>query len=291
MRANVAYLRRTVSVAIGVIFIIGIGGPVRAEPISNPIDEQTPGDSATSGTWPKTVGSPASNSSGVEGAKNTATVTKPAQEQPQGDPQSPSPPHKRPEQQLTRSGSQTNEAASSPEMTKGLYEDWTLDREFKEAIRPLYEDLKATGVVEAMRTLKTDLGLNSGDQASSDYSRELAERLDNRSANQSRTQPTVQTEHDRLATAALWKDLVDEIKPWLFGLAGLYILGYLLKLWRDYLRWKTTRSRKRSSKSKRHHRHHRRPQGTPDKAVLDPGAPVAGNGVRNVRQIPGAPSA
>ncbi len=282
MCARSAYQRQTASVAIAVICMIGMGGPVRAEPISGLIVEQTP-DPATTGSLPEALGRPPPYSGGLEDVRDNATVAKPAQEQLGRDGQSPSPPNSRAKRPAAPSRSQTNESTGSPQGATDVHEDWTLDREIKEAVRPLYEDLRASGVVEAVRGLKSDLGLNSSSSpnapTSSDDAKDSgnsaprefasAERLGDSYAPQDSPRSATQVEQDKLAAAAAWQELVEEVKPWLFALAGLYVLGYMTKLGLNYFQWKATRSPKRGSRGtrshRRHHRH-RRPQGTTDKS-------------------------
>lgn len=277
MLQSIACLKQTAWAAIGVICIIGIGGPVCAEPISGLIVEQTP-DSATTGKWPEASGSPAPYSPNVADVPDNATVAKPGQEQFGRDGLPPPPPSSRSKPPSIPSPSQTKVPTGSPQGARD--EDWTLDHEVKEAVRPLYEDLRASGVAEAVRGLKSDLGLSGSsslnDQTSSDNPKDSgnsaptesasAERLGNSSGPQDRPRSATQTEQDKLAAAALWREFIDELKPWLFGLAGLFVLGYLGKLGLDYFRWAAARSTKRAPRGKRSHRRHRRPQGNTDKS-------------------------
>ena len=275
--ARCAFRKLAASLAIGVICM---GGPLRAEPISGLIVEQTPGDSATPGKLPEAAGRPAPHATDLEDATGNATVAKPAREQLGLDRQSLPPPTIRSKPPLTPSRSQTSKSTGSPDRAADADEDWPLNREIKEAVRPLYEDLKTSGVAEAVRGLKSDLDLNDssspnagtssddGKISGSSAPREFAsaESLGNRYAPPDRQRSTTQVEQDKLAAAALWREFLEEVKPWLFGLAGLYVLGYMFKLGLDYFRLAAARSVKRSSRGTRSHRRHRRPQGTTDKS-------------------------
>lgn len=279
MHIRIACLKQTTWLAICVFCMIGTGGPVRAAPISGLIVEETP-DSATTGKWPEGLGSPAPYSGDVDDVKDNTAVAKPAQEQLGRDRQSSPPPNNRAKRPLTPSPSQTNEPTGSSQRATDVNEDWTLDREIKEAVRPLYEDLKASGVAEAVRGLKSDLGLNgsssfnnptssddakdSGNSAPREFA--SAERLGNRSAHQDRQRSAMQIEQDKLAAAAALKELIEEVRPWLFGLAGLFVVGYMIKLGLAYFRLAAARSAKRAPRGKRSHRRHRRPPGTTDKS-------------------------
>lgn len=46
------------------------------------------------------------------------------------------------------------------------------------------------------------------------------------------------------------KELIEEVKPWVLTLIGLYGLGYSVKFLLDYRRWKMMRRRKRTSAGK-----------------------------------------
>ena len=275
MRVRIACLKQTTWLVIGVLCMLGTGGPVRAAPISGPIAEETPGDSVTAGKWPDAPGSPAPYSGEVADVQDNAPVAKPAQEQFGRDGL---PPSSRSKPPLIPSPGQTQAPTGSPQGAKD--QDWTLDHEVKEAARPLYADLKASGVAEAVRSLKSDLGLSGGsllnDPTSSDNAKDsgngaptesaAAERLGNSYGPQDRPRSATQTEQDKLVAAALWREFIEELKPWLFGLAGLFVLGYMAKLGLDYFRWAAARSTKRSARGTRRHRRHRRPPGTTDKS-------------------------
>lgn len=274
MRINIAQLKLASSVTIGVICIIGLGGTVRAEPITGQIVEQTPGDSVTPSKWPEVVASPASASSDIADEKNKATVSKPAQEPLVMDRQSIPPPAGGNEMLLNHSGRPIIESPGSLAGDASVNEGGLLSRELKENVRPLYEDLAGSAVVETLRDLKSDLGLNGSpsfkDPASSDYSKNVGnsdttesapwEKSGNRYGPDNRPRTAAQIEKDKLATAVMIDEFVETVKPWLYGLAGLYILGYMVKLGLDYFRWKTTRSHK----PLRGRRRHRRSQGPTD---------------------------
>lgn len=268
MRINIAYLKLTSSVVIGVIFIFGMCAPVRAEPISGLIVEQTPGDTVTPSKWPDAVAGPATDSSDVAGEKNNAMAAQPLQEQLDRERQSIPPPTERNERLLNPLGSQLNESSGSPVVAASVNEGGLLSREIKEAVRPLYEDLAGSAIVETVRDLKSDLGLNGSpsfnNPTSSDHSQkggnidptesEQWDRPGNRYDAHNRPRSAAQIEKDKLVTTVMLNEFIEAIKPWLYSLAGLYIIGYMLKLGLDYSRWKTTRSRKRVSRGRRRHR-------------------------------------
>ncbi|MBL8413047.1 MAG: hypothetical protein JNM42_01250 [Propionivibrio sp.] len=273
MRMSIAHLKLSSSVAIGVISILSLGVPVRAEPVSGLIVEQSPGESLTPSKLTEAGASPTSDSGDVADEKNKATGAKPAQEPLARDRQSIQPSAGRNERLLNQSGSQIIESSGSLAADARANEDGLLSREFKEAVRPLYEDLAGSAVVETLRGLKSDLGLNSSPSlngtTSSDYSQngsnsapqdsEPWQGPGNRYGHHNRAQPAAQTEKEKLVAAVMLDELIEAVKPWLYGLAGLYIFGYMVKLGLDYFSWKTTRSRKRAARGKRRHRRPQRP--------------------------------
>lgn len=278
--ANITCLKQAVSVAIGAICVIGMGSPVRAEPISDSIVEQAPGHSVKADAWPEALGSPPSSFGGAANEEDDTTGVKSAPGPLGRDSPSLPPTNRESKLPLTPSRSQTSEQTRPPRAAANVDADWLLDREIKEAVRPLYEDLKSSGVVEAMRDLKSDLGLDGrsslGDPASSGDANARGngspaesvstERLDSGLAPQDRPRSATQREQDKLVAAARWKELIEEIRPWLFGLAGLYVLGYITKLGLEYSRQAAIRSARRASRGTRRHRRHRRPSGNIDKS-------------------------
>lgn len=279
MRINIAQLKLESAVTIGVICLIGLPSPVRAEPISGPIVEQTPGDSVAARKWPEVLASPASASSDVADEKNKATVATPAPEPLVMDRQSMPPSSGGNEKLLNHSGRQIIESSGVSAVDSSANEGGSLNRELKEAVRPLYEDLAGSAVVETLRDLKSELGLNGrpsfNDPASSGYSKNGGnsdttdtpdsapwEKSGNRYGPGTRARTAAQIEQDKLANVVMLDELIETVKPWLFGLSGLYILGYMFKLGLDYVSWKTARTRKRASMGRR--RRHRRPQGPTD---------------------------
>ena len=275
MRISIPQGQLATSVTIGLICIIGLAATVRAEPISGPIIEQPPADSVNPSKGPEVVASPASAPSDVADEKNQAIVVKPAPEQIVRDRQSTLSPAGGNEKRLNHTGNQIIESSGSSAVDASVNEGGLLSREVKEAVRPLYEDLAGSAVVETLRDLKSDFGLAGSssfkDPASSDYpknggnseSTEPApwEKSGNRYGPDNQTRTAAQIEKDKLATAIMLDELIEAVKPWLYGLAGLYIFGYMFKLGLDYFRWKTTRSRKRATRGRRRHR---RPQGPTD---------------------------
>lgn len=136
----------------------------------------------------------------------------------------------------------------------------TLHSTLKEAVRPLYQELQESGAVDTWRELKSDLGLSknnwerethddkvpiSGDQPDPVHS----------AGWQSPTTPpksAAQAQLDREYDAFLLQQLIDDVKPWVFGLIGVYALGYLAKLVFNFLQWKAARRRERRLRVARH---------------------------------------
>lgn len=273
MCITIAQLKLTSSMAVGVISILGLCGTVRAEPINGSIVEQTPGDLVAPSKWHEVLASPATPSSDVADEKNKATGAKSAQELFARDRQSIPPAAGRNERLLNPSGSQIIKSSGSLATDARTNQDGLLSQEFKEAAaHPLNEDLTSSAVVQTLHALKSDLGLNGNpsfsDPTTSDYSQNLGHSAPqdsepwqgpgNRYGQNNRAQTAAQIEKENLVAEVMLDELIEVIKPWLYSLICLYIFGYMVKLWLNYSRWKTTRSRKRASTGRRRHR---RPHG------------------------------
>lgn len=138
--------------------------------------------------------------------------------------------------------------------------DREVDRAVKDAVRPIVDELSRSSVVEAARNLKSELGLRSdrpgvpvdgadpleADGSENDSAREQRiTNAGNRPVAEARYQTADQAKGERLLAQAMMEQLIQDVKPWAFGLVGLYVLGYFLKLALDYHHWKVTRGDKR----------------------------------------------
>jgi hypothetical protein len=74
-----------------------------------------------------------------------------------------------------------------------------------------------------------------------------------------RPRSSAQIADDEQNASMLMQQLIDEVKPWVFSLIALYVLGYAVKLALDYSQWKTARRRQRVATGRRRKRHKRRP--------------------------------
>lgn len=59
-----------------------------------------------------------------------------------------------------------------------------------------------------------------------------------------------QSQRDKIAFDQAFQNLIDEIKPWAFGLLGLAVVGYLASLVWNFLHWKSKGDGKRRTSSK-----------------------------------------
>lgn len=162
------------------------------------------------------------------------------------------------------------ETVSVPmEVSKNHAPDNTsLQREFssviKEAVRPVYQDITNSGFVEAIRSIESDLGLSNkrpfgaesgayAENSGSEPHRESAAWATpgNNAATTSRPRSAEEIERDQIMAKVMLKELVEEVKPWVLVLIGLYAVGYAIKLLWDYRRWKMARRRKRTSSGHR----------------------------------------
>lgn len=186
----------------------------------------------------------------------------------------------------------------APAATPGMQDNEAWQREFssviKEAVRPAYQDIADSGFVEAIRSIESDLGLNnkrpfgaeSGTDAENSGSaphRESAgwATAGNNAATTSRPRSAEEIERDQIMAKVMLKELVEEIKPWVFALIGLYALGYSVKLFLDYRRWKMARRRKRTLGGK-----HRKRRGHSSHSGLHSVSPMPDSGPATKRTRP-----
>jgi hypothetical protein len=127
-----------------------------------------------------------------------------------------------------------------------------INNSVKDAVRPVYDQLVESGAVEAWHDLKADLGLNKnkwGEDGQTNASPTNAGQAE--ATNSSWQDPghpprtAAQAQIDRELDAFMMKKLIDDVKPWFFGLVGLYALGYLVKVAFEIIQWKSARRRER----------------------------------------------
>lgn len=137
----------------------------------------------------------------------------------------------------------------------------------KEALRPLYNELSESGALEAWRDAKETLGLgqNSWDKpgAGDTLTPRTSESIEKPLWQDPTRAPksAAQTQLDREYDAYLLRQLIDDLKPWVLGLLGLYALGHLAKLTFKLFQWRAARRRQRHARHAKHrssHRHHSR---------------------------------
>lgn len=235
-------------IAIGLTCLMFAGDWLHAEPVTTTLLEQVP--LATGSPWPTDLAN-----SQVMTASKTETVQHPDHDSIDQDRKPITP-------------------RNAPAATPGVQDNEAWQQEFssaiKEAVRPAYQDIADSGFVEAIRSIESDLGLSNkrtfgaesgadAENSGSEPHRESAgwATPGNNAATSSRPRSAEEIARDQIMAKVMLKELVEEVKPWLFALVGLYALGYSVKLLLDYRRWKMTRRRKRtaSGQRRRHHGH------------------------------------
>lgn len=148
-----------------------------------------------------------------------------------------------------------------------------------DAVRPAYEGLASSGILDAVRSVDAELGLIKGPSfnvvLSTDYSQNTGHGAQpetvswagpaNRPETLDQSRGGAHLVDDERNAAVMMAKLFEEVKPWAIALLALYVLGYMLKFSLDYVQWRATRRRKRRAMAtghtarKRHRRHRRRP--------------------------------
>lgn len=166
--------------------------------------------------------------------------------------------------------------AASPLLAEEQAEsDW--EREIKEALRPIYDELAASGVVDAVQGIKSYLGLlnalvahegTSAESASGDHEA-LPESVAGTPAYGTATRGSLgegesvgrtpaQSERERMIAVLILKEWIAAAKPWFFALLAAYVLWQTIRFAVNYSQWKTRRARKRAARGQRSQRGTRR---------------------------------
>jgi hypothetical protein len=134
----------------------------------------------------------------------------------------------------------------------------------KESVRPAYEQLIESGMIETWHDVKASLGLDKGQWSEQDRTRDPAQAPNQWNAPDGDAGPhpvqpprtAAQMQMDREMATMMREKLIDQVKPWLIGLAGLYVVVRLIKLVIRYVRWKAVRrSKRRIAHAQRHTLH------------------------------------
>jgi hypothetical protein len=257
---------KKLALTLALICVAGMSGRVCAELVNGLSVERSSGDLGVLNKLTGAIGGPASDGGDADDDQHNATGAKPGSEQAVRDRQATPSPAGRAEKPPLLSVSQAGEGAKSPAAAASVAGDSSLHQEIKEAVRPLYDDLKGAGVVEGLHDLKSGLGLSGATsfnertpsddpQDPANIAAREAERAGNPSAAPAlndRPRTAAQIERDKLANSILMEQLIDELKPWLFGVIGLYMLWRMIKMGFAYAEWKANRPVKRRSRSSRH---------------------------------------
>ena len=165
---------------------------------------------------------------------------------------------------------------SSPLLAEEQKEsDW--EREVKEALRPIYDELAASGVVDAVQGIKSYLGLlnalvardgtsaesASGDQAALPdsvagtpaYGTAIRGSL---GEGASAGRAPAQSERERMIAVLILSEWIAAAKPWFFALLAVYALWQAIRFAVNYSHRKTRRARKRAARGQRSQRSTRR---------------------------------
>jgi len=113
----------------------------------------------------------------------------------------------------------------------------------KEAVRPVYEQLVESGAVDAVHSVKEGLGLDKnpwGEPNKAAGEPKAAGQWDTPDAAPP-AKTAAQAQMNRELAGMMREKLIDQVTPWVAGLVGLYLLGYLIKLLFAYVRWKAER--------------------------------------------------
>lgn len=157
--------------------------------------------------------------------------------------------------------------------------DVSIHSAIKEGVRPVYEQLVESGVVDALHGLKADLGLNKqewSEKEKPDPSVKGPGQWDAPSGQDPAQPPrtAAQAELDKEMARMMREKLIDQIAPWALGLVLLFGVGYLVKLLYRYVIFRSAkRSERQIARTRRHAS--RRSRSSSHSATKTPSAPHA----------------
>ena len=155
-----------------------------------------------------------------------------------------------------------------------LQEGSVWERELKEALRPIYDELAASGIVDAVQGIKSYLGLLNAlaahDRANSESATgdrsmvgESAAGLpgygaasliyDANGTALPAGKTAAQAERERMIAVLILSEWITAAKPWFFALLAGYALWHAIRFAVNYSRWKSRRARKRAARAQRSH--------------------------------------
>lgn len=122
-----------------------------------------------------------------------------------------------------------------------------LRNNIKESVRPVYDQLLESGAVEALHDVKESLGLDKDAWSDPDRPAGAAKASNPWSPPGGDLPPrtAAQAQMDRELAGMMREKLIDQLTPWVVGLLGLYLLGFVIKLLLGYVRWKSARRNER----------------------------------------------
>jgi len=251
MHIPTASLTLSATVAFGLFGALGNGDLARAEPTAVVIVEAAPDASLAADRWRPQSGQREAHSTD---AANDRAGGQPPPELDIGDAATPN--GERSAMPSLPAPLTTIESSLASAVISPMRDDWTWDREFKETIRPLYQQLADSGVIDAVDDFKSYLAMGTAHlldvPPGTDY---VAAHNAAPWATETHHRSPGLLEKDRLVAAVLLDELIAAIKPWLLTLVGLYVLWHMVRLSIDYSRWKMSHARKRGSRKTRRRRH------------------------------------
>jgi hypothetical protein len=261
---------RSFSVAVLLVLGLAIGGPVAAEAVLGPDATDPPGSSLLSRSQSADDDFLADvieyredePSASVEDERDREALLKLARElrlrplHPQAQVlaaantgtveravAAPTPADKSAASKLAEANALAASAIAQASGNRGDLLDDNLRAALRDAVRPAYEEVSGSAIFVAMRDLKIELRKSwiwSLDQPFSEgelqnvgprgTSGSQAEDQRSQMAALNRSRSAAEQEMDRIRMAVLIDNLIEEIKPWAIGLAGLLIAAYSINI-------------------------------------------------------------
>lgn len=277
-------LKRHATLLIAVA-CLAASAPIRAEPITLRGDDGELGEAsvanepgknantaslpATTGTAQETASAPAATA--LAERRSTAATAGEAAKAP-ADTAIPDPPDGRAPAPRTNLAFDTDAAAAgeladaafSPFLqSEARAEENEWERDLKEAIRPIYDELAASGVVDTVHGIKSYLNLlnaavapdggrsNGGSGPPTVTDPLVAERSApwaGAAAGYGTDAPAVHGERERMVAALIFEEWISTLQPWFFALLACYLAWQAARLAINFSHWKSARAKKRGSR-------------------------------------------
>jgi len=227
MHVKLGARRSAAILAMGLLGVLGLGGTVSAEPVTHQDSMQAGSDPA--GPVESVLDTQELQTDGPTGHQKAGLTANPAQGRPAP---------------AERTAAPATPAKTAPTVSlaplNNTRPEPSLGAEIrstvKERVRPAHDQLVESGLMNAWKELKADLGVGDSEWREEDANAshpKSSARVDGPTASrwqetEQRPKTEVQVQMDQEMASHMLKKLIDEVMPWAFSLLALYLLAYAI---------------------------------------------------------------